>query len=361
MIKLDTVHVEITNRCNAMCPGCTRQDPDTGKLLDFFNTTNEVDWSLSDFKDILPPHIVKDTNIFFGVTIDEPLMNPNFLDIAKYVIECGGNIELDTNAGAGTETTWTEFGILSRDNPGRIRVGFSVDGYEDTNHIYRVNVKWNTVVRNMKAFAQNCKDATWVYLAFDHNEHDIPKAEQLATEMGIKFKVRANTRNIKSWVSNTTIKKDKKIVKETKIVKVDSDSKFKHSDFEKIKKLKRRKSDEYTKSELDTISCLLIDQQEVMIDWSKRMWPCCWWGDAYLSKDKKWMKNIISQYGDDWNRVDLTSIDKILDHEYYASILGSEARYDNTSKFYCGDSCFKHCGDKGKRNYEYFDKDGKSV
>jgi len=361
MNKFDTIHVEITNRCNAACPGCTRQDFETGETIDFFKNAPEVNWSLQDFKDILPPELLKDTWVFFGITIDEPLMNPNFLSIAQYVIESGGKIELDTNTGAGTEHTWSEFGKLVRDNPNRMHIKFSVDGYEDTNHIYRVNVKWNTVVRNMRAFAEHSQDATWMYLAFTHNEHDIPKAAALAEELGIRFIVRANTRNIQPWASTTSVKKDKKTVKTPIAITVNENSKFTHTDVTQIKNLAVQDKDNVSVAELDTITCMLLDKNEIVIDWSKRLWPCCWWQDVAISGDKKWMHHILAQYGNEWNRVDLSSIDEVLAHEYYTTVLSNEARYDTESKFFCGDKCFRHCGNNNRRQYQHFDKDGNQL
>ena len=45
---------------------------------------------------------------------------------------------------------------------------FSVDGLEETNHLYRQGVKWEHVERNMKAFINAGGRARWDYLIFQN-------------------------------------------------------------------------------------------------------------------------------------------------------------------------------------------------
>ena len=47
-------------------------------------------------------------------------------------------------------------------------------------HLYRVNVKWKTVLRNMTAYAKTGGNCLWQYLVFDHNYNDIKEAYEIS-------------------------------------------------------------------------------------------------------------------------------------------------------------------------------------
>ena len=82
---------------------------------------------------------------------------------------------MNTNAGARDVEWWADVAKAI----GRMgAVIFSVDGLEETNHLYRQNVRWEFVERNMKAFINAGGRARWDYLIFEHSEKDVERAEQ---------------------------------------------------------------------------------------------------------------------------------------------------------------------------------------
>ena len=70
------------------------------------------------------------------------------------------------------------------------RIEFAIDGLEDTNHIYRVNSKWNSIVNGIKTLRENWQgEMMWRYVIFEHNYHQVLKAEKFAEELGFdKFR-----------------------------------------------------------------------------------------------------------------------------------------------------------------------------
>ena len=50
---------------------------------------------------------------------------------------------------------------------------FSLDGLEDTNHIYRVGVQFKKVMENTQAFINAGASAHWDMLVFKHNKHHV--------------------------------------------------------------------------------------------------------------------------------------------------------------------------------------------
>ena len=86
-----------------------------------------------------------------------------------------------------TTKFWHDLGMSMNSNS---YVIFSVDGLEDTNHIYRRNVKWDKVINNMTAYSKTGARGIWEFLKFKHNEHQKTEAGHLADGLGfeIRFK-----------------------------------------------------------------------------------------------------------------------------------------------------------------------------
>ena len=98
-------------------------------------------------------------------------------------------MQINTNGGMKTTPFWIALGELFEKNHSRYVI-FSVDGLEDTNHIYRRNVKWNKVSDNMYCYSQTGATGIWEFLKFKHNEHQLKEAKEMADWLGfeIRFK-----------------------------------------------------------------------------------------------------------------------------------------------------------------------------
>jgi MoaA/NifB/PqqE/SkfB family radical SAM enzyme len=124
---------------------------------------------------------------------------------AKYVFELydhfrkhNPNITLgmNTNGSLRTPDWWRKLAtILNQPND---YVIFSIDGLEDTNHIYRVNTVWEKIMENASAFIEAGGSAHWDMLVYRHNEHQVDQIQELAEKMGFKwFRVKVSKRPLK--------------------------------------------------------------------------------------------------------------------------------------------------------------------
>jgi len=142
--------------------------------------------SIEQFKSWFTPKFLKQQILilFCGVHGD-PCIAKDTLEITKYIIEHSPktNVLFNTNGGMRNPEWWAELGATLKDNPDNW-VTFSIDGLEDTNHIYRRNVKWEKVMANVKAFIGAGGRAHWDFLIFKHNEHQIEEARRLASDLG---------------------------------------------------------------------------------------------------------------------------------------------------------------------------------
>ena len=191
------LHIELSSRCNASCPACSRNYSGGPVASDLELTELSID----DIKRMVPVEIAKNLiGINFCGNVGDPGMAPDLLPILEYFRGHSPKIvqQLRTNGGMRNEKFWTELGNFfvkqppARDNHlfSKAGVVFSVDGLEDTNHIYRRGVIWEKLIRNMRAYSATGAFAVWEWLLFEHNQHQLEEARTLAKELGFEFVVK---------------------------------------------------------------------------------------------------------------------------------------------------------------------------
>lgn len=211
-------------------------------------------------------------------------------------------------------------------------VSFCIDGHEETNHIYRINTSWNVIERNIKSYVDGGDgeaNATWIFIVFDHNEYELEKARNHAYKLGIKFATRTGMRNsYESWVAKIKRKdlKTNNIIEQQKIISTTNVKE--HSKKEKVKDLDKF-IENYSNNIIDlkqkdaiikSIQCKWIHEGEIFISADLRVWPCCFlWSDYFKQSEN--VINILSKFGDTWNSLRQHSLDDILNHEWYKTLL----------------------------------------
>ena len=269
--EIKSVHLELTERCQAACPMCPR----TGNT----RLTN-AELSLEDIKSIFNPEFIKQLDhINMCGNFGEPIVAKDCLEIIKYFRECSDTIfiTMNTNAGARTPEWWTQLAKVI-DNKGFVI--FGIDGLEDTNHIYRVGVKYQNIINAAKAFIAAGGNAKWDFIVFAHNEHQVEEARSLSKEMGfIEFRVKKSYRYIydkEKW--NSKLAAPKNYVNKTA---------------EEFKDLKNDPSF-YDKA---TIDCKVLKRMEIFVSAEGLVFPCCWTaGQLYSTHIKDFSETqIVSQ------------------------------------------------------------------
>jgi MoaA/NifB/PqqE/SkfB family radical SAM enzyme len=179
------LHIELSTFCNAACPMCPRFYEGTDVVRPDLKLTQIT---LDKFKNYFPVDSIKEfTRILYCGTMGDPLMSKDCFDIFEYVYNLNPNCNqvVHTNGGIRNAEFWTNMGKLFKHK--NMKLVFSIDGLEDTNHLYRRNVDWNTLMNNVKTFISAGGNATWEFLVFRHNEHQIEEAKKLAYDMGFKL------------------------------------------------------------------------------------------------------------------------------------------------------------------------------
>lgn len=189
--EIKTVHLEITERCNASCPQCSRNinGGETNQYL------KDRELYLEDIVKIFPTSFVQQLNhIYMCGNYGDPIVAKDTLEVFRYFRECNPNIilSMNTNGSARTPEYWIELAKILGKNGYII---FSIDGLKDTNHLYRRNTNWDKIVDNVTAFISANGIAHWEYIVFEHNEYQIEEAQQLANALGFaKFQLKKTAR-----------------------------------------------------------------------------------------------------------------------------------------------------------------------
>jgi len=189
------LHLEPTSRCNAACPMCAR-------FLDDGITLNPKlqlsDLTLEKLTSVLDQTFIKQLDKMFMCGVyGDPAASTHALQIYDWFRYVNPQITLgmNTNGSLRNPNWWAILG--SRLNKITDYCVFSIDGLQDTNHIYRRNTNWDKIIKNVESFIAAGGRAHWDMLVFKHNEHQVDECMQLAKDMGfVAFRAKVSKRFI---------------------------------------------------------------------------------------------------------------------------------------------------------------------
>lgn len=180
--NIQVLHLEPTDVCQAACPQCARE---TDTNFDRRKRHHlRIEHIQREFTDDAIRGLDK---MFMCGDYGDPAAGRYTLDIYRWFRGLNPSIVLGMNSNGALQNTlwWHELaGIL---NQPRDYVVFSIDGLEDTNGIYRVNVNWHRLMANAAAFIAAGGSAHWDMLVYQHNQHQVEACEQLARNMGFRW------------------------------------------------------------------------------------------------------------------------------------------------------------------------------
>lgn len=304
--NLNIINLEFTDYCNAACPMCSRFKWD-GSL--YKEKVNQNHTKLEILKTRIPEKIIKQLKTVLSVgTYGDPIMNPQVLPIYRWIKELNPEckLEMHSNGGVRAKQFWEECAELG------IEISFGIDGLEDTNHLYRRNVKWDRVMENTEAFIQAGGKAFWKMVVFKHNEHQISEAKKLSENMGFEgFSSTYTDRwNNTNWITGETVKVEKWKVDDYFLEKPT------------LQKEKRKERSVGIFEEEDAfdfqkkIKCFSASDgnYEVYIRANGDVQPCCMLGDLDVHESKRLIKDPKSV------NINHTDLVDILEGEYFRSL-----------------------------------------
>lgn len=328
--NIEELQIENSSLCPAACPQCDRELGPADK------TWFEQKYLSTEFFDTkIPDYVYANLrNITFSGIMGDPCAAPNFIDVISTLRPKGPfELYIHTNGGMKNPDWWRE--LASKLGPNDI-VQFGIDGLEDTNHIYRVNINWNKLINNVKAFIDAGGNANWQYIAFKHNEHQIEEAKELARELGFKnFTVKQSARFSLDHLLNKNrfgsgvlieppIRPDLKNEVLLRDLTTDIDEWFSRSSNTNITCMARQTKTVYINSDGQLMPCYFVGAYK---NFRKHTSLPDNWNDLISEEN-----NNISLYNNSW--------EDIISGTFFKKIADSwEADYKNGRLFVCAGNC----------------------
>lgn len=343
--ELKTIHLEISTRCQASCPMCPR------KYHGGVENTNLkiADWTIEEFKKVFTDELLSHLDmIYFCGNFGDPIMNDDLILMCQHIKDKNPTmtVRIHTNGGARSTKWWTELYHSLNDNH---VVYFGIDGLKDTNHLYRIGVNYDILMRNVKTFIDLGGKAEWVFIKFKHNEHQAQLAEELSKEMGFMSFAMKNTTRFIGENRYSVLDENGNVLY---YLEPPSDNQVTFVTPDQIKR-----ASEIIKEV--TIKCYVKETKEVYIDAHKNVFPCCFLSsspyhyqpstppsNSYQEHVYKFHNKVRTQYdelvaslgGLEKLSALNNSVKDIIDSEPWQTVWD---HYWNTDKLY---SCARVCG-----------------
>ncbi|MDP1725648.1 MAG: radical SAM/SPASM domain-containing protein [Bacteroidota bacterium] len=173
------MEIEPTTSCNLRCPQCP------SGLREFTRNTGMLDLPLyKKIIDEIHPELIYLILYFQG----EPFLNTQFLEFVKYAAQKKIYTATSSNAHYFTDAM-----AKATIESGLDRLIISIDGVDQESYQkYRVGGKLEKVLEGTqnllkwkKKLGKSTPHIIWQFIAFKHNEHQIPEIKRLAKEMGV--------------------------------------------------------------------------------------------------------------------------------------------------------------------------------
>ena len=313
--NITNIQIEHSSMCNAACPQCLREwwDGDYSRIKQTYIPTEF-------YQTQIPDHVYNGLDkINFCGSVGDPCTAPNFIEVCRIIKQKNPNIQLSiaTNGGMRNASWWEE--LASVLTPSDFVI-FGIDGLEDTNHIYRVNVRWSKLMENVQAFIKAGGRAEWQFITFKHNEHQIEAAKTLSNLLGFKnfFTIYNNRFVVEELFGKTSIggngvpllppTQEKEI---SVLLRRDITAPVEPTEWMKV-------------AESQCIKCQSQLNNEVYIDAETHLLPCCYLAGAKFTLDPTdrydgyydhWTK-----FGGDKIKLDRNNWDDVVNGEYFKEL-----------------------------------------
>jgi hypothetical protein len=222
--------------------------------------------------------------------VDEPKTHPEFHNIIEYFSTWGAHINIATNGSLRTASWWE---TLAKILPPTHRVTWGIDGSDSLSEVYRKGSNFKKVQENFRAFNKAGGKSNWQFIVFEHNEHQLETAKQIAKEEGFK--------DFKTIISHR---------KDTKDVTPKQDL------VDNVNEIKE-------------ISCKYGNQKRIFINHMGNVIPCCHLNSKMLeysveNKIKDKFEELLQEYNyKDTINLKNTTVDKAINSNIWTKIIES--------------------------------------
>ena len=174
------LHIETTTRCSLACPACPRTTWHSITKRPVVKSDLDVDL-LEKFLDCESGKKIQQFLLCgdYGDSIYYP-------DLIKLIKRFRDRIsfQIITNGSRQTEKFWQNLSEVLTENDSII---FSIDGLENTNHLYRVNSDWESVMQGLDIMVKGPAHVHWKTIVFNFNYNKLDEIKNFAESRGATF------------------------------------------------------------------------------------------------------------------------------------------------------------------------------
>lgn len=342
MINLNDVkivHVEASSRCNSRCPMCSRFTADGFVQPNL----NELDLSTELFFKLFTKEFTSQLDhVYFSGVYGDPCLNKNLPIFVNYLIDNGcKSVSIDTNGGYRNEVWW---GSLARPN---VSINFAVDGTDnETLGKYRIGVLYDKVYANMKAYVSAGGNAQWNFIVFKHNEHQVETAKQLASNIGVSFRLKVTQKF--NGRKNYKVMKDGK---QLDILEPPIQESFRHPNIGTVEHIpisifKYKDYSKLSNLNFNKIHCKIQQRKEIYLSSIGLLLPCCYLGT--YTHDSPGSVQFVNTYN-----LDNFNLNKLSVIEIIENFKPISSKWDKTIDEGNLIVCLRTCGSKENTTLYY--------
>ena len=174
------LQIETTTRCTLRCPACSRTwwRETLGKKIPIQDIDIDLVFKFLDCESGKKIEYL-DIRGDWGDCIYYPKLGQfidRFRNEKKFIIV--------TNGANQTKKFWQNLSARLTEED---TVEFSIDGLEDTNHLYRKNSNWQSIMTGLDIIKKGKAKVVWMTRIFSFNQNIIPKMKKFAEDKGATF------------------------------------------------------------------------------------------------------------------------------------------------------------------------------
>lgn len=182
------IQVENTTKCNAWCPHCGRNKRGFGLQDDLV----VEDLPTQRLEHVLSRLPALETVQFCG-SYGDTMAAANVLEQISTAKKFCRKIQIHTHGGLRNKEFWKDTAALLSDI--EHDVWFGIDGLKGVHEYHRQGTDFNKAIENAGSFITNGGHATWQFIPWAHNEHQIKDCLILSKKLGFKdFKLLKDVR-----------------------------------------------------------------------------------------------------------------------------------------------------------------------
>lgn len=183
------VHLELSSKCNAWCPACVRNKNGFGLADNLVEQDLDLTILEGTLKNLPNLHAIQ-----FCGNLGDPIAAKNINEAINISMRYVEKIQIHTNGGLRSTSWWHDLADQLKNI--NHDVWFGIDGLAGVHEIYRQGTTYSKVIKNAQAFINNSGCATWQFIPYSHNEHQIKDCLKESRKLGFKkFKLVKSLRN----------------------------------------------------------------------------------------------------------------------------------------------------------------------